>query len=107
MALYERQIRDGIQLAHGLDYCWKCHKPGTVIDPKDNIEYQEVFKMHVNGLEHCLCMKHLQELLGDYRLTHKDALSDDVISIPKKLVEEGTEQDVITYIKKVVGAKHE
>ena len=26
MAIFEKEIKDGIQLGHALDYCWKCHR---------------------------------------------------------------------------------
>lgn len=100
MALYEKQIKDGIQLGHALDYCFKCHKPGSTIDK--NLEYQEVFKLHVNGLEYCLCMDHFKNILGDYKLVHSDTLTDtNTVSIPKSLIENGTEQEVLDYLKKV------
>lgn len=103
MAVYEKVMLDGIQLANGLDYCWKCHKPGSVISAEDNIEYQEVFKIYVNGLSYCLCLKHLQEMLGDYKLVHKDTISnEEVIEIPKDLIENGTQEEVIAYIEKAI-----
>ena len=63
MAIFEKEMLDGIQLANGLDYCYKCHKPGSVIPADHNIEYQEVLKIHVNGLAYCICLEHLQEML--------------------------------------------
>ena len=103
MAMYEKEITDGIQLANGLDYCYKCTKPGGVINAENNIEYQEVFKIHVNGLAYSICLDHLQEMLGDYVLVHKDTLTDDdVIEIPQELVENGTHEEVIAYIEKAV-----
>ena len=79
MAVFEKEILDGIQLANGLDYCYKCHRPGSVIPSDHSIEYQEVFKMHVNGLSYCICLDHLQEMLGDYTLVHKDTLTEKVV----------------------------
>ena len=38
MALFEREIKDGIQLGHHLDYCYECCKPGTLI--KNELEYK-------------------------------------------------------------------
>lgn len=102
MAIYEKTIQDGIQLANGLDYCMKCHKPGSTIEPEDSIEYQEVFKLNINGLSYCLCLNHLQEILGDYKLVHKDTLTDDVITIPKELVLNGTQEEVLSFIEKAV-----
>ena len=103
MAIFEKEMLDGIQLANGLDYCWKCHRPGSVIPADASIEYQEVFKLHINGLSYCLCLKHLQEMLGDYTLVHKDTLTaEDVIEIPKELVENGTQEEVIAYIEKAI-----
>lgn len=101
MAVFTKEITDGMQLANGLDFCYKCVKPGETI--KDNIEYQEVFKIHVNGLAYCICLDHLQEMLGDYVLVHKDTLTDkDVLEIPKELIENGTEQEVLAYIEKAI-----
>lgn len=103
MAIYEKEILDGIQLANGLDYCYKCHKPGTTIPSDHSIEYEEVFKLHFNGLSYCLCLEHLQELLGDYVLTHKDTLTDnEVIDIPLELVQKGTTEEILDFIEKAV-----
>lgn len=102
MAIFEKEMLDGIQLANGLDYCYKCHKPGSVIPADHSIEYQEVFKIHVNGLSYCICLKHLQEMLGDYVLTHKDSLTEDVISIPADLAKNGTTTEVLEFIEKAV-----
>ena len=103
MAVFEKEIFDGVQLANGLDYCYKCHKPGSVIPSDHSIEYQEVFKMNVNGLSYCICLDHLQEMLGDYVLVHKDTLTDDeVLELPKELIENGTHEEVIAYIEKAI-----
>lgn len=104
MAIFEKEIKDGIQLGHALDYCWKCHRPGSTIDNQGKLEYKEVFKIHVNGLEYCLCLDHFKQLLSDYELVHKDTLikSDDVITIPQELAKNGTEKEVLDYIKKAI-----
>lgn len=103
MAIFEKTIADGIQLANGLDYCYKCVKPGQTIGPEHNIEYQEVFKINVNGLSYCICLDHLQEMLGDYVLVHKDTLTEDeVLELPKELVDNGTHEEVIAYIEKAI-----
>ena len=102
MAIYEKEMHDGIQLANGLDYCYKCHRPGTVIPTDHNIEYEEVFKIHINGLSYTLCLKHLQELLGDYTLVHKSLTDTDVINVPKDLAINGTQEEVIAHIEKAV-----
>ena len=103
MAIFEKEMLDGIQLANGLDYCYKCHRPGSVIPADHSIEYQEVFKIHVNGLSYCICLKHLQEMLGDYTLVHNDTLTnEDVINIPVSLVKEGTTTEILDYIEKAV-----
>lgn len=103
MAVFEKEILDGLQLANGLDYCYKCHKPGSVIPADHNIEYQEVFKLNINGLSYCICLDHLQAMLGDYVLVHKDTLTDDeVLELPKELAENGTHEEVIAYIEKAI-----
>ena len=103
MAVFEKEIFDGLQLANGLDYCYKCHKPASTIPVDYNIEYQEVFKIHTNGLSYCICMEHLQEMLGDYVLVHKDTLTEDeVLTIPKELINNGTHEEVIAYIEKAI-----
>ena len=33
MAIFEKTIVDGIKLSNGLDYCYKCFKPGQTIGP--------------------------------------------------------------------------
>lgn len=101
MALYEKQIKDGIQFGHALDYCFKCNRPGTTVI--NDLEYKEVFKLHVNGLEYCLCMNHLKELLNPYVLVHSETLTEEeTVSIPKKLLIEGTQQEVLEYLEKAV-----
>lgn len=99
MAMFEKETVDGIQMANGLDYCYKCVKPGEII--KESIEYKEVFKINVNGLAYCICLKHLEEMLGDYKLVHKDTLTDkETIEIPKELIINGTHEEVIAYLEK-------
>lgn len=104
MAMFEKVVKDGIQLGNGADYCFKCVKPGTVIEDKDILEHKEVFKIHINGLEYSLCLEHLQQLLGDYVLVHKDTLVEgkDVLTLPRELVEKGTEKEVIDFIEKAL-----
>lgn len=102
MALYEKQIFDGIQEGHGLDYCIKCTKlNGNLIE--HNLEYKEVFKLHINGLEFCLCMEHFLELLGKYTLIEKDTLTDeDIIEIPQELAANGTYEEIKEFLDKAV-----
>ena len=101
MAIYEKEIRDGIQLGHALDYCWKCHRPGTVIEKKGELEYKDVFKIHINGLEYCLCMNHFKELLKGYTLIHGEELNENnVLEIPKDLAINGTYEELVEYIEK-------
>lgn len=103
MAIFEKETLDGIQLANGLDYCYKCHKPGSVIPSDHSIEYQEVFKIHVNGLSYCICLEHLQEMLGDYILVHGSTLDNkDVIDIPLDLIENGTTTEILDFIEKAI-----
>lgn len=103
MAIYEKETLDGIQLANGLDYCCKCHRPGSTIPSDYSIEYDEVFKLHFNGLSYCLCMDHLQELLGDYVLVHNSTLTDnEAINIPLELVQKGTTAEILDFIEKAV-----
>lgn len=103
MAIYEKEIIDGVQLANGSDYCYKCYRPGSVIPADHSIEYQEVFKLHFNGLSYCLCMDHLQELLGDYTLVHSSTLTnDEVINLPLDLVKNGTTTEILDFIEKAV-----
>lgn len=103
MAIFEKETIDGLQLAHGLDYCYKCHKPGAPIPADYNIEYQEVFKTHTNGLSYCICLDHLQEMLGDYTLVHKNTLTEEeVVKIPLSLVQNGTTTEILDHIEKAI-----
>lgn len=100
MAMFEKIVRDGIQMGEKNDFCLKCIKPFEKIDK--TLENEEIFKIHINGLQYCLCLDHFQELLGDYVLVHKDTLVEgkDYIEIPSELIKNGTEEEVINYIKK-------
>lgn len=103
MAIYEKEMRDGIQLANGSDYCYKCYKPGSTIPVDHSIEYQEVFKLHFNGLSYCLCLEHFQELLKDYVLVDKNTLENkDVLDIPLDLIQNGTTTEILDFIEKAV-----
>lgn len=102
MAMFEKEIKDGIQPGKALDYCWKCYGPGSTIKHGE-LEYKDVFKIHINGLEYCLCMKHFNELLKGYTLIHGEELTEDnVLEIPRDLAENGTYDEVIDYIEKAV-----
>lgn len=102
MAILEKEIRDGIQLGNALDYCWKCYKPGSTVE-YGKLEYKDVFKLHLNGLEHCLCMKHFNELLKGYTLIHGEELTEEnTLTIPKNLAENGTYDEVLEYIEKAI-----
>ena len=99
MAIYEKVDLNGIQLGNDSDYCWRCNKPYQPIE--HYLENEEVFKLKINGLDYCLCMDHFQAMLGDYVLVHKDTLTEDeVLEIPKDLVENGTHEEVLAYIEK-------
>ena len=42
-------------------------------------------------------------MLGDYVLVHKDTLTEEeVLELPRELVENGTHEEVIAYIEKAV-----
>ena len=102
MAMFEKEVKDGIQPGKALDYCWKCYGPGSTIKHGE-LEYKDVFKIHINGLEYCLCMKHFNELLKGYTLIHGEELTEDnVLEIPRDLAENGTYDEVIDYIEKAV-----
>ena len=69
------------------------------------LEYKDVFTIHINGSEYCLCMDHFFQLLdnSDYAIVNKDSLTDDdVITIPKNLAKDGTEEEVKQYIEKAI-----
>lgn len=103
MAIFEKVVMDGIQLGNGADYCYKCVKPGQIIRQEDILENKEIFKIHINGLSYSLCLEHLEQMLGDYVLVHKDTLTEqDVIEIPKELADNGTHEEVIAYIEKAI-----
>ena len=106
MAIYEKITSDGIQIGTEVDYCFKCVKAGQQIKESDILKDKEVFKIHVNGLDYCLCLKHFASILGNYALVHKDTLVEgkDVLTIPKELAEDGTEQDLVDYIEKKLKA---
>lgn len=109
MALYEKVIYDGIHKGNELDYCYKCNKPGSHIE-MGKLKDKEVFKLHINGLEYCLCMEHFMHLLdnSNYVLIDKASLTDDdVITIPTKLAKEGTEEEVKQYIETAIKLKKE
>ena len=108
MAMFEKEIKDGIQPGKALDYCWKCYGPGSTIKHGE-LEYKDVFKIHINGLEYCLCMNHFFQLLdnSDYAIVNKDSLTDDdIITIPKSLAKDGTEEEVKQYIEKAIKLKN-
>lgn len=101
MAIYEKVDVNGIQIGQENDYCWRCNKVGEAME--FNLEGKEVFKLKLNGLSYCLCMKHFAEMLGNYTLIEKDTLNNnDVLEIPQELAENGTHEEVIAYIEKVL-----
>lgn len=103
MALFEQESREGIQIGRGDEYCIKCIPPFGVIDKTLNDE--EMFRLKVTGIEYCLCMDHFKELLNDkYVLVPKDQLieNNEYIKLPIPLLKNGTEEEVIEYIKKVI-----
>lgn len=103
MAIFEKFVGDGIQLGNEADYCFKCVKPGQEISEENSLDYKETFKIYLNGLSYCLCLDHLQQILGDYKLIHKDTLTnEDTITIPKQLIKEGTQEEVLSYIEKAM-----
>ena len=109
MALYDLPKRDGIQLGKRLDRCFKCEKirasKGEVIASKP-LEYEEVFKLHINGIEYVACMDHFQDMLGDYVLVHKDDLKEDeVIDIDADFIQTGTLEEVEAHIEEQVKKK--
>ena len=82
MALYDIPKTDGIQLGKRLDRCFKCEKiknNNGDFKQTDSLEYQEVFKLHLNGIEYVACMDHFKEMLGDYSLTKKEENKKDKI----------------------------
>ena len=103
MAIFEKFVGDGIQLGNAADYCFKCVKPGDTITEENSLDYKETFKLNINGLSYCLCLEHLQQILGDYKLVHKDTINnEDCISIPKQLIKEGTQEEVLAFIEKAM-----
>lgn len=101
MAMFEKQNINGIQLGNALDFCLECKKAG-ISERDQDFEYKEVFKLRINGLDHCLCMKHLKELLKGYKLVKDTKKTTDIITIPKELAINGTIDDVIAYIEKEI-----
>lgn len=73
MAIFDKQIHNGIQLGKHLDVCQVCYGPGSKFEYGEQ-EYKEVFKLHIAGLEYIICLDHFKEMLGDYTLVHKDEL---------------------------------
>jgi hypothetical protein len=99
MAMFDKPMMNGIQLGKKLDICMTCtreNKKGEY----GLLEYKEVFKMHLNGLEYVLCMEHFQEILGDYVLVHKDSLTEeDTIEVDMEKLESMNEADAQKYIE--------
>lgn len=107
MAIYETPKHDGIQIGKRLDRCFKCAKKLARENKQaDILEYQEVFKLHLNGIEYVACMDHFQEMLGDYVLIHKhDLTEDEVVELKKDIVDNGTVEEVKAHIEEQVKKK--
>lgn len=105
MAIFEQPIINGIQLGKKLDVCMVCSKLKGKGTPGE-LEYKEVFKIHLNGIEYTLCMDHFQDLLGDYVLINKNDLTEDeVLELDGDIVENGTVEEVEAHIKETTKKK--
>ena len=109
MDIYDTPKRDGIQLGKRLDRCFKCEKIRAskgIVQASEPLEYEEIFKLHINGIEYVACMDHFQEMLGDYVLVHKDDLKEDeIIDIDVDLIQNGTAEEVEAHIEEQVKKK--
>lgn len=100
MAIFEKPFKDGIQLGNKLDVCMTCSKLNNYRGNVGELEYKEVFKLHLNGIEYVLCMDHFQDILGDYVLVHKDTLKDeDVIEVDMEKIENMDAKEADEYIE--------
>ena len=93
MALFDQEKKDGIQLGTVGDECVHCRREGLKkalleeinYEPK-SLDYQPVFKIHVNNMGHCLCMDCFKKLLGNYVLIDPNELevAEEIIEEPKE-----------------------
>lgn len=100
MAIFNKPVEDGIQLGKKLDVCMVCSKLNGYKGKPGELEYKEVFKLHLNGIEYVLCMDHFQDILGDYALVHKDSLKDeDVIEVDMDKLDQMDAKEADEYIE--------
>ena len=72
MAIMDGKKFDGIQLGKKLDKCCVCER-ALIQNPDREIpylEYEEVFKVKIGGIDYCICMDHFKEMVnrGHYML---------------------------------------
>ncbi len=63
MAIMDGKKFDGIQLGKKLDKCCVCER-ALIQNPDREIpylEYEEVFKVKIGGIDYCICMDHFKE----------------------------------------------
>ena len=100
MAIFSKPVEDGIQLGKKLDTGMVCSKLNGNKGEPGKLEYEEVFKLHLNGIEYVLCMDHFQDILGDYVLVHKDSLkAEEVIEVDKEKLENMNAKEAEEYIE--------
>lgn len=111
MALIQNKLKNGIQFGKVMDKCSVCEKEARAqrqtLQP-GQLDNKECFILNINGLRHCLCMDHFQELLGDYVLINGNDLTDDeVITLDAEELEQAeTKEEVEALIEKEVSNKN-
>lgn len=95
MAMLQEEKRDGIQLGKKLDKCCICERQ-LIQNPDLEIpylEYEEVFKIRIGGLDQCICMKHFKDIINsnpNYTLLD----TREYMAVPLSAMEEDYEKEV-------------
>ena len=78
MAIFDHELKNGIQLGKVGDRCIECarkHRQDEEYDPVD-LDYKVVYKMWINNIPHCLCLDCFKESLGKYILVDPAELEE-------------------------------
>lgn len=105
MAMLQEEKRDGIQMGKKLDKCCVCERQ-LIQNPDLEIpylEYEEVFKIRIGGLDNCICMKHFKDIINsnpnytlldtrEYMVVPLSAMTEESEPEPEKEVIEEPEE---------------
>lgn len=112
MALTENyKMKDGITIGGPQDLCYKCEliRKANDIDsdiPYGKLQYEEVFKINRNGIETCICLDHLKQLINEskrYELVDKT----QYMIIPNEVMDNSEEETAKTNEEESVDIKEE